>query len=254
MRILITNDDGIQAEGLRALAAAMMSVGEVFVVAPSTERSGTSHSLTLTSPLRAQKLDNGWYSVDGTPTDCVLLATYELLDRMPDLLISGINHGTNMGEDVTYSGTVAAAFEGAILGIPSVAVSLVARSEFHFEAACDFTIKLTKAISDYGLPADTLLNVNVPNLPPESIAGYKITKLGKRSYSDVIVRKEDPRGGVYYWIGGKGPYWVGDEDTDYNVVSRGFISVTPLNLDMTNYGALSTLRSWRINFDSGRRL
>ena len=246
--ILLTNDDGIAAEGLQRLRAAMSGIGRVVVVAPERQQSGSSHALTLSNPLRINWLDDDTIAVDGTPTDCVLLAMRGLLARKPDLLVSGMNHGPNLGDDVTYSGTVAAAFEGTLLGLPSMAISICSWRDCKFEAGQRFAEAIASKVLGQGLPEGTLLNINVPSLPPEEIRGVKTTKLGKRIYRDAVVKKKDPRGKDYYWIGGKTPIWCAGEETDFAAVEDGMISVTPLHLDLTDYKSLDTVRSWDLEF------
>lgn len=244
--ILISNDDGIRSEGIRALAGALKKLGEVYVVAPDRERSAASHSLTLHRPLRVEKVGPRRYSVDGTPTDCISLAVNGILPRMPSIVVSGINLGWNLGEDVSYSGTVSAAMEGTLLGIPSVAISLAGREKFDFKDAADFAVRLTRRILKKGLPKDTLLNVNVPQMPrSKKIKGYRITRQGKRVFDDVVVEKVDPRGKKYYWIGGDIVKWEGGKDSDFHVISKGYISITPVHMDMTNYSSISKLKEWR---------
>lgn len=235
-RILITNDDGVFSEGLKLLAAALSEVGEVTVVAPDREQSAMGHALTLHRPLRIRQLEERWYSVDGTPTDCVNLAVLWLMkDDRPDLVCSGINFGTNLGDDVTYSGTVSATFEGTLLGIPSVAFSQEVGKHFSFERAARYARELVAALlaDDLApeLPEDLLLNVNVP---AGEIRGAAFTRLGRRRYNQSIVEKLDPRGRKYYWIAGV-PQWEEEEGTDYDALSRSLISVTPLHLDLTDY-------------------
>jgi 5'-nucleotidase len=199
--------------------------------------------------LRISRLDETTISVDGTPTDCVLLAMRGLLGGVrPDLLISGMNHGPNLGDDVTYSGTVAAAFEGTLLGLPSVAISVSSWEKCVFDAAAKFAGKIAEKVLEHGLPEGTLLNVNVPSLAPEEIKGVKITKLGKRIYRDDVVKKKDPRGKDYYWIGGQPPIWCHGEETDFEAVDEGMISVTPLHLDLTDYKSLDDIKSWELAF------
>lgn len=246
--ILLTNDDGFRATGLKRLREAVSHLGDTMVVAPEREQSAASHALTLTSPLRISWIDERTISVDGTPTDCVLLAMRGLLGRRPDLLISGINHGPNLGDDVTYSGTVAAAFEGTLLGLPSIALSVCSWQDCNFDAAVEFAQKIAGVVLTRGLPEGTLLNVNVPSLPASEIKGVKITRLGKRLYRDAIVRKTDPRGRDYYWIGGKEPIWVPGEETDFEAIEQGMISVTPLKIDSTDFASLELLRSWQLKF------
>ncbi len=234
--ILISNDDGIHSEGLKALRDALASLDEVVVVAPDRERSAVSHSLTLHRPLRAEEIRPGWYAVDGTPTDCVLLAVHRVLERRPRLVVSGINRGVNLGDDVHYSGTVSAAKEGTLLDIPSIAVSLAGRRAFRFDAAARFAERLAAFTLDHGLPPNTLLNVNVPQAEDGTVPQrFEITRLGRRRYGDVIVEKTDPRGRAYYWLGGAEVERPGEPGTDLAAVASGAISVTPIHLDLTNY-------------------
>ncbi|HHL38884.1 MAG TPA: 5'/3'-nucleotidase SurE [Deltaproteobacteria bacterium] len=239
--MLISNDDGIRSEGIRALARVMKRLGRVYVVAPDRERSAASHSLTLHRPLRVERVGPSMYAVDGTPTDCITLAVHGLLkDKRPDLVVSGINKGPNLGEDVSYSGTVSAAMEGTLLGVPSIAVSLAARERFDFSAAADFSASVAEKVLEGGLPPDTLININVP--AGDKVKGSRITRLGKRVYGDVIIEKTDPRGRKYYWIGGDMLHWEGGDDTDFAAVTGGYVSITPLHLDLTNYAAIDELR------------
>lgn len=243
--ILVSNDDGVRSEGIDALAAAMKEIGTVYVVAPDRERSAASHSLTLSHPLRVEKIGPRVYSVDGTPTDCVNLGVNGILKgKKVDLLVSGINKGANLGDDITYSGTVSAAMEGTLLGIPSIAVSLVTRSRFRFDVAAEVALTVARKVVRHGLPEDTLLNVNVPNVAREDIAGLRVTRMGKRVYGDMIVEKRDPRGRKYYWIGGD--HLTGEEvpGSDLEAVEEGHVSVTPIHLDLTNYAALRALKKW----------
>lgn len=241
-RILVTNDDGIFSEGIKLLAASLSAFAEVVVVAPDREQSATGHALTLSRPLRMQKVEESWYAVDGTPTDCVNLAVLSLLkDRPPDLVCSGINFGLNLGDDVTYSGTVSATFEGTLLGIPSVAFSQEVAEGFSFGPAAEFAAKLVEILLGEDLPRDLLLNVNVPAGP---IKGLSFTKLGRRVYKQSVVEKLDPRGRKYYWIAGT-PQWEKATGTDYEAVTQGRISVTPLHLDLTYYPGLESFASLR---------
>lgn len=240
--ILISNDDGIRSEGIKRLASALRRVGTVYVVAPDRERSAAGHSLTLHRPLRVDEVGLRMYAVDGTPTDCVSIAVNRILPVRPDLLVSGINRGGNLGEDITYSGTVSAAMEGTLMGIPSIAVSLVARADFDFTVAAAFSARLSRIILKKGLPKDTLLNVNVPNV--SKVKGCRITRHGKRHFSDTVVEKLDPRGRKYYWIGGEMTHWEGGTDTDFYAISKGRISITPLHLDLTHYPSMQELRHW----------
>lgn len=246
MIILVSNDDGIHSEGLKALAAAMQRVGEVYVMAPDRERSAAGHALTLHFPLRVDEVAPGWFSVDGTPTDCVNLGINGrmLLPRRPDIVVSGINKGANLADDITYSGTVAAAIEGTLLGLPSIAVSLAGRTNHHFEPIANFAARLVEKVAQHGMPKDTLLNVNAPNVPGDMIKGVKVTRMGKRQYGDSIVEKTDPRGRKYYWIGGDELRHHEVEGSDIAAILAGFISVTPLHLDLTNYRAQNEVEGW----------
>lgn len=241
--ILLTNDDGIQSEGILKLYEVLKASYKVVVVAPDRERSAISRALTLFRPLRVEKITSDFYSVDGTPTDCVNLAINGLFRKKIKMVVSGINKGANMAEDITYSGTVSAAMEGLLLGVPSIAVSLAARENFIFETAAIFAEKLVKSILRTGLPYDTLLNVNVPNLPYSALKGVKITRMGKKRYSDDIIEKIDPRGKKYYWLGGEEIGYEKFGDSDIEMVSEGFVSITPIHLDLTNYGAMETLKN-----------
>lgn len=251
MRILVCNDDGFQAEGLKALAKAMESLGEVWVVAPDREQSASSHALSLHRPLRVEQVGERWFSVDGTPSDCVYLAVNHLMkEARPELLVSGINHGSNLADDVTYSGTVAAAMEASLLKLPAIAFSLVTRlippsHQVSFDAAARFAHALVNASIKNGLPENLLLNVNIPgHLVPR---GYQVTKLGKHSYGYDVVENVDPRGRKYYWIGGTSFRHQDVPDSDCNAVfERGLISVTPLHLDLTHSPTIETLRGWSL--------
>jgi len=246
MMFLITNDDGIFAPALGALKKELSSLGRVVIVAPDRDQSATSHSLTLHRPFRIHRHGEDTYSVDGTPTDCVVTAFYGLLDHPPDMVISGIDHGPNMGEDVVYSGTVAAAIEGSIQGAPSIAASLVTREMPDFVEPAQFITRLTRSVLDHGLPRRQLLNVNLPHRPRSQIRGVQITRLGSRSYHDTLVKKVDPRGRDYYWIGGEDPVWEPREGTDFFAVEAGYISVTPLRLDFTDERALVDMPAWSL--------
>lgn len=242
---MVTNDDGVHSKGLHQLAKRLKSLGEVTVIAPDRERNAASHALTLHKPLRVEQMGDALYAVNGTPTDCVNLGVNALLDKRPNLVVSGINKGGNVGDDVTYSGTVSAAIEGTLLGIPSFAVSLFNDGEFNFAAAAEFAVRLARLIVEHGLPKDTLLNVNVPNLPISAIRGVKVTCLGKRIYDrSNIVAKTDPRGRGYYWIGANETSWEERKDTDDLAIRDRMVSVTPIHLDLTNYAVLERLRGW----------
>lgn len=240
-QILVTNDDGIQAPELAVLVAALRKAGDVWVYAPDRQQSAVGHSVSLHRPLRVTKVKERWYRVDGTPTDCVMLAVRKLLDTRPDLVVSGINPGANLGDDVTYSGTVAGAYEGMLLGIPSFAISMVRYAPKHFDSAATFALKLARHVLERGLPPDTMLNVNVPDLPYDEIEGVEVVRMGRRDYQDEIVRRVDPRGGTYYWIGGAEPSHVTESGTDFDAIERRRISVTPLHRDLTNHGAVRRL-------------
>lgn len=238
MKILLSNDDGIQSEGLSALAEALRPIGETYTVAPDRPQSSMSHALTLHRPLRVQELGNRCLSVDGTPVDCVKLALTGLLPVRPELVISGINKGPNLGDDIIYSGTVSAAIEGALLGIPAIAVSLVAFKEFDFRAAAEFTAIMVQQIVERGLAPKTVINVNVPHAPKHALKGWRLTRMGKRHYNENIVERIDPRGGKYYWIGGDDLGFADEDGTDCKAVHEGYVSVTPLQVDLTDYRLL----------------
>ncbi len=245
--LLVTNDDGIHSKGIHVLAKALKEVGQVFVVAPDREESAIAHSLTLHRPLRVEKIKNHFYAVDGTPADCVHLGVNVLLPKRPDLIVAGINKGGNLGDDVTYSGTVSAAFEGTLLGIPSIAISLVSRSHFRFEPAARFAIRVARYVIKHGLPKDTLLNINVPNLREDQIRSYKITRQGRWIHNGSgVIEKTDPRGRKYYWIGSGQFIFDQKKDTDFEAVSNAYISVTPLHLDLTHYGSIRKLKKWKL--------
>jgi 5'-nucleotidase len=237
--ILLTNDDGYLAPGLRALEREIRKLAKVVTVAPDREQSAASHSLTLQRPLRINRYSGNRYSVDGTPTDAVMIAVHALLKgRKPDLLISGINHGPNMGDDITYSGTVAAAIEGSILGIKSIAVSMTDWDAEDFVPAARAVRKLVRQFDIWPFEECRLLNINIPNLGGDKFRGARITKLGKRVYNDIIVEKTDPRGKQYYWIGGE-PEWFEMDGSDYTCINAGYISITPLDIDMTCHSTFS---------------
>lgn len=247
MKILCTNDDGYLARGLRVLAGAASTLGKVQIVAPDREQSATSHALTIHRPLRARTSKDGAHVVDGTPTDCVIMAVNHLLDFQPDFCLSGVNHGANMGEDVLYSGTVAAAMEATVIGIPSVALSYTGDD---FEGLEEWQPLLERflrqVLARNSFPPHTLLNVNLPATPPEEVKGIKITSLGQRHYSDSITKALDPKGREYFWIGGGISAWAGADNADFRAVADGFISVTPLHLDLTNYQTLEEISGWQL--------
>ena len=247
MNILVTNDDGINAPGILALADALSTVGKVGVVAPDRERSAVGHALTLHHPLRATPLDNDRFAIDGTPTDCVNLGIHTLLPFKPDLVVSGINRGANLGDDITYSGTVSAALEATLMGIPAFAISLVTDGEgVNYAAAGAFAARLARYIQINGLPADTFLNVNVPDLPADQLLSPRITSQGKRRFEGMIIDKVDPRGRNYYWIGTVELNFLDVPGSDYAAISRRHISVTPLHIDLTNYASFAAIEAWNI--------
>lgn len=246
MLILVTNDDGIHSAGLQALADRLQTLGRVAVAAPDRERSAVGHALTLHVPLRADQIAADRWAVSGTPTDAVSLGIQGLLKEKPDLVISGINKGGNLGDDLTYSGTVAAAMEATLMGVPAIAISKCGPN-FHyadFAAAADVACRLAAIVLEHGLPADTFLNVNVPETAPH---GMRLTRQGKRIYADAVVHNRDPRGRAYYWIGTGELGFQDLEGTDFHAVDKGYVSVTPLHLDLTNYAAMERLRQWRMD-------
>lgn len=244
-KILVCNDDGVHSDGLRTLAESLRAVGDVIVVAPEGEQNAASHAITLHKPLRVSQLSDGVYSTSGTPTDCVNLGVITILKERPSLVVSGINKGENLGDDVTYSGTVSAAMEGTLLGIPSIAVSQMGDGRFRFDTAALVAARLAALVLEHGLPPDTLLNVNVPDLDASAIRGTKITRLGRRSSdANAIIENVDPRGRTYYWIGGNRLFGSDTEGTDVGAVQAGYVSVSPVHLDLTNYQALAALMEW----------
>ena len=244
MHILLSNDDGYLAEGLVTLAAHLSQHAEISVVAPDKNRSAASNSLTLEMPLRASTLENGFVKVDGTPTDCVHLAITGLLTSEPDMVFAGINHGANMGDDVWYSGTVAAATEGRFLGLPAVAISLASHNAAHFETAGVVAVKILQQLIRQPLPQDTLLNVNVPDLPLSEIKGFQATRLGQRHKSEPVIKSSDPRGRVIYWVGPPGLEQDAGPGTDFYAINTGYVSITPLQLDLTRHEKLNQLEHW----------
>ncbi|MGZ8218123.1 5'/3'-nucleotidase SurE [Methylomagnum sp.] len=244
MHILLSNDDGYSAEGLSALADALRPLADITVVAPERNRSGASNSLTLDRPLRISKAQNGFIKVDGTPTDCVHLAITGLLDREPDMVFAGINHGSNLGDDVIYSGTVAAATEGRFLGLPAVAISLASSTPKHFDTAGQVAVALLQRIKEQPLPADTILNVNVPDLPFHELKGFHSTRLGQRHKAEPVVRATDPRGREIFWVGAAGPEQDAGPGTDFHAIRHHYVAVTPLQIDLTRYERIQTLADW----------
>jgi len=242
-RILLTNDDGIHSDGLSKLEAALREVGDVYTVAPASEMSGASHSLTLSRPLRIRHIDERHWTVDGTPTDCVTLALHKILpqEEWPHICVSGINHGGNLGDDASYSGTVAGALEATILGVTGVAFSLVARENYDFTHAAQFAVQIVRKVLEEGLPAGTLLNIN---MPPGELRGVRVTRQGIKNARPIITEKIDPRGKAYYWIGEEVFPEDTVEGTDYYAVKQGLVSVTPMRSDMTDHRSLVELQSW----------
>ncbi len=244
MRILLSNDDGYFAPGLEALAGAMAGLGEVTVVAPERNRSGASHSLTLDRPLHLKRAPNGFHYVNGTPTDCVHLAVSGMLDHEPDMVLSGINWGPNMGDDTIYSGTVAAAMEGYLLGVPAIALSLASFEGKHFATAARIARALAERFRERPFGAPVLLNVNVPDIPWDELKGMRVTRLGRRHKAEPVVRQVSPRGETVYWVGAAGAAADAGEGTDFHAVDNGWASVTPLQIDLTHAGQLDRLRGW----------
>ncbi|TAL66557.1 MAG: 5'/3'-nucleotidase SurE [Legionella sp.] len=244
MRILISNDDGVLAPGIRELAKILAEVAEVIVIAPDRNHSGASNSLTLRQPVRLRELDNGHYSVEGTPTDCVHLALTGFIEAPVDLVVSGMNEGANLGDDVLYSGTVAAAMEGRHLGLPAIAISMVGENIQHYATGAQIAKQLVSQITTHQWPAQTILNINVPDLPLEEIKGIQVTRLGARHAAEPIVKEHDPRGRPMYWIGPPGPEADAGIGTDFHAVNSGYVSITPLHLDLTHYKMFDQLSQW----------
>ena len=244
MKILVSNDDGYQSPGLVILADALGQLGEVVVVAPERDRSGASNSLTLDRPLRAKRMANGFVRVDGTPTDCVHLALTGLFATEPDMVIAGINHGPNLGDDVLYSGTVAAATEGRFLGLPSMAVSIAAHEPRHLETAARVAVRLVSRLRETPLEPSIILNVNVPDRAYQDLKGFKATRLGHRHKAEPVIQARDPRGKTIYWVGPAGPEQDAGPGTDFDAVREGFVSITPLQIDLTRHSALEALGGW----------
>lgn len=244
MRFLLSNDDGYLAKGLATLANALRPFGQLEVFAPERNRSGASNSLTLDRPLRVKQGENGFCFVDGTPTDCVHLAITGLMEQKPDMVVAGINHGANLGDDVLYSGTVAAAMEGRFLGVPAIAVSLNGHAGEHFDTAAKIVVRVIQRLALEPLPADTILNINVPDLPLDQIAGIEATRLGHRHQAEAMVSASDPRGLPVYWIGAPGLEADAGPGTDFDAMRRHCVSITPLHVDLTRYTALDHVASW----------
>lgn len=244
MKILVSNDDGVMASGISILAKELLTIADIDVMAPDRNRSGASNSLTLSRPLRVRQLDNGYYSVEGTPTDCVHLALTGFLDNGFDMVVSGINHGANLGDDILYSGTVAAAMEGRSLGLPAIAISMVGDNIHHYETGALIAKQLVMKLQTHSLPSQTILNVNVPDVPPQEIKGLQVTRLGSRHTAAPVVKELDPRGHPMYWIGPPGLEADAGPGTDFYAVNQGYVSVTPLHLDMTHYKLFDRVSDW----------
>ncbi|GGQ14122.1 5'/3'-nucleotidase SurE [Shewanella litoralis] len=244
INILVSNDDGVNASGIIALTQALSEFAQVLTVAPDRNCSGASNSLTLTNPLRINNLDNGYISVNGTPTDCVHLAIRQLCEHEPDIVVSGINAGANMGDDTLYSGTVAAAMEGRFLGLPAIAISLVGKSLTHYDSAAIYAAKIVKGLLAHPINRDQILNVNVPDLPVDQIKGIKVTRLGARHKAEGMIKTQDPAGKDIYWLGPVGSEQDAGEGTDFGAVAAGYVSITPLTVDLTAYNQLNGLAEW----------
>ena len=244
MRILLSNDDGYFAPGLAALAKALAPLADITVVAPERDRSGASNSLTLDRPLMLRQAPSGFYYVNGTPTDCVHLAVTGMLDHLPDMVISGINHGANMGDDTIYSGTVAAATEGYLLGIPSIAVSLANHDALNFDTAARVVLELAQRIQAQPPTEPMLLNVNVPDCTWDDLKGQRVTRLGKRHKAESVVKTTNPRGQTVYWVGAAGPAQDAGEGTDFHAIANGFVSITPLQMDLTLFSQMESVNTW----------
>ncbi len=244
IRILVTNDDGIQSDGLTTLADALSDIAEVWVVAPDRERTAVAHAVTLHKPLRVNQSGKRMYSVNGTPVDCVNLALLKIMPEQPRLVVSGINRGVNLGDDVLYSGTVSAAVEGAILGIPSLAVSQEGREQFRFSVGAHYALRVAKMILAHGMPEETVLNLNIPDRPLAATTGVRVTCLSRRRFDNPIIEKLDPHGRTYYWIAGTRISWSRSKDSDHEAIAEGAASLTPIRLDNTNYEALGRFKTW----------
>ncbi len=244
MHILLSNDDGYQAPGIKALADVLESMAKLTVVAPDRDRSGASNSLTLENPLRARTMDNGFIQVEGTPTDCVHLAITGLLQQEPDMVIAGINAGANMGDDVIYSGTVAAATEGRFLGLPAMAVSVASHAPRYLEDAARVVADLVTRLQKIPLAADSILNVNIPDLPYSELRGIQATRLGHRHKAEPVVQQQDPRGRTIYWVGPAGPEQDAGPGTDFHALRNAYVSITPIQVDLTRHAALADIRQW----------
>lgn len=244
VRILVTNDDGIASPGIHAVAAALADLGEVWIVAPDRERTAVGHAVTLHKPLRMTKMGPRVFMVNGTPVDCVNLALVKVLPDQPALIVSGINRGVNLGDDVMYSGTVSGALEGTILGVPSMAVSQEGEDTFRFDVGARYAARVASEVLAHGLPPETILNVNIPDVPLRGIKGVKVTCLSRRRFNNPIVEKVDPRGRKYYWIAGTRQSWSRQKDADHEALARHMVSVTPIRLDTTHHAMLNHFKAW----------
>jgi len=253
IRILVTNDDGIHSQGLTLLATALAGVGEVWVIAPDRERTAVGHAVTLHKPLRVHRMGPRMYSVNGTPVDCVNLAILKIMPKLPHLVVSGINKGVNLGDDVLYSGTVSVAVEGTILGVPAMAVSQEGRDHFRFDVGAHYAVRVARLILAEGLPDETLVNLNVPDRPLNKTAGVRVTCLSRRRFDNPIIEKVDPHGRNYYWIAGIRVSWSRSKDADHEAVAEGAASLTPIRLDSTHYEALDRFRRWEPRLRPGSR-
>jgi len=244
MHFLLSNDDGIHAIGLKLLADALAQLGKITVVAPNRNRSASSNSLTLDRPIRAQELSENWFSVDGTPTDCVHLAITGLIKDEPNIVVSGMNAGANLGDDVIYSGTVAAAMEGRFLGLPAVAISIASFQPSYLEDAAQVSYEMISKLASTQLPNDVIINVNIPDLPSNEIKGIQTTRLGNRHKAEPVIRSKDPRGKPIYWVGAAGPEQDSGPGTDFHAIKNGYVSVSPMHLDLTHYKAMQDVADW----------
>lgn len=251
MHLLLSNDDGIHASGLSFLAESLSKLGKITVVAPNRNRSASSNSLTLDRPIRAQKVAKNWYSVDGTPTDCVHLAITGLIEDEPSIVVSGINAGANLGDDVIYSGTVAAAIEGRYLGLPSVAISVTSFTPSHLSVAAEVSYELISKLVESQLPKDVIININIPDISKDELKGVEVTRLGNRHKAEPVIKAEDPRGKPIYWVGAAGPEQDAGPGTDFYAVNNGFVSVSPMHLDLTHYRVMNSLADWIANCKIG---
>lgn len=251
-RILLSNDDGIFADGLTALYESLKGIGDLFVVAPDTEQSAVGHAITLYNPLRVKEIKrkNGFhgYAVNGTPADCVKLGIKAILNGKPDLVVSGINRGSNLGENIIYSGTVSVATEGTIMGIPSIAFSITSHENPMYEVAADFAAKLVPVVLEKGLPKGTLLNINIPNLPQEKIKGIKITRQGESRFDEIFRKRTDPRNDTYFWMDGVYLKTENDDSADDVAIDQGYISITPISYDLTDHDFIEEIKSWNVAF------